>query len=268
MPSGETIALIAGQGSLPIQLAQARSDLLICEMDGFPCGIDGAAPLRFRLERLVPFLDTLVDRGVKQVVFAGAMQRPQIEPELFDMQTMQILPRLMGAMGQGDDATLRAVIELFAEWDLETVGIDQLLPQILPEDGVLTGAVTAADEGDAIRAAAILAAMAPADIGQGCVVAGGLCMAVETLPGTDAMLEFAAHYRDLKPKGGVYFKAPKHGQDRRIDLPAIGPKTVEQVAKAGLAGIVIETGGVMILDRDATLAAANAAGLFIWVRPR
>ena len=65
----------------------------------------------------------------------------------------------------------------------------------------------------------------------------------------------------------MLFKGPKPGQDRRIDLPAIGPATVAGAAAAGLAGIAVEAGGVMILDRAETIAAADAAGLFLWVRP-
>ena len=65
---------------------------------------------------------------------------------------------------------------------------------------------------------------------------------------------------------GVLFKGPKPGQDRRIDLPAIGPGTIERAAAAGLAGVAIEAHGVMILGAAATVAAADAAGLFLWAR--
>jgi hypothetical protein len=70
------------------------------------------------------------------------------------------------------------------------------------------------------------------------------------------------------PKGarGVLYKAPKPGQDRRIDLPAIGPDTIRNAAAAGLAGIAIAAEGVLILDYAATVAAADAAGLFLWAR--
>ncbi|WP_339112643.1 UDP-2,3-diacylglucosamine diphosphatase LpxI [Thioclava sp. GXIMD2076] len=261
-----TIALIAGQGAAPKMLTQAVPGLTVCEMDGFPCEVEGEV-LRFRFERLVPFLDELVSRGVTHVVFAGSLSRPKIEPEMFDLKTAQLVPRLVGAMQQGDDATLRAVIELFSEWEIETLGIHEILPQLLPPAGFRLGTISERDEKDAERAAAIHAAMGEADVGQGCVVSNGLCLAVETQPGTDAMLEFVAQHKALNPGGGVFFKAPKPTQDRRIDLPVIGPQTVAQVARAGLKGIVIEAGGVMVLDQAATAAAATEAGLFLWVRP-
>ncbi|MDD8023725.1 MAG: UDP-2,3-diacylglucosamine diphosphatase LpxI [Paracoccaceae bacterium] len=263
-------ALVAGTGALPALLDAARPGMLICEMEGFAAAIPGADPLRFRVERLVPFLDTLVDRGVTQVCFAGAMRRPRLEPELFDARTASLVPRLVGAMQAGDDATLRAVIELFEEWGLSVVGADEIAPDLVPGAGVLTGTPSPADAEDAARAAAIVGALGSVDVGQGAVVAQGLCLAVEALPVTDAMLEFAALHQALKPDStgarGVFYKAPKPGQDRRIDLPAIGPQTVARAAAAGLGGIVWQAGGVLLLDRAATLAAAQAAGLFLWAR--
>jgi len=64
----------------------------------------------------------------------------------------------------------------------------------------------------------------------------------------------------------VLVKGPKPGQDRRIDMPAIGPATVRGAAAAGLAGIVIEAGGVMVLDRATVIDLADRLGLFVWVR--
>lgn len=262
-------ALIAGTGALPALLAKAQPDMLICEIDGFDAAVPGATPLRFRVERLVPFLDGLIERGIGRVVFAGAMRRPKLESEMFDPRTATLVPRLLGAMQAGDDATLRAVIELFEEWGLAVVGADAIAPGLVPAAGVLSGAPTPVDEADAARAAAIVAALGAADVGQGAVVAQGLCLAVEALPGTDAMLEFAALHKGLKPDPdacGVLYKAPKPGQDRRIDLPAVGPDTVAFAAAAGLAGIAWEAGGVLLLKRDETLAAARGAGLFLWSR--
>ena len=151
------------------------------------------------------------------------------------------------------------------------VGVDQVAPDLVPGPGLLCGSVTEQDDRDAARAAAIVAAIGAVDVGQGAVVAQGLCLATEALPGTDAMLDFVASAASglrPDPKGarGLLYKAPKPGQDNRIDLPAIGPHTVTRVAAAGLGGIAWAAGGVLLLDRAATVAAAEAAGLFLWAR--
>lgn len=265
------LAVIAGAGALPRLVAQAAdSPPLIAAMEGF--APDSLHPdLSFRVERLVPFLNDLAARGVDRVVFAGAVRRPRLDPALFDAATAQLVPRLLAAMQGGDDATLRAVIELVEEAGLQVVGLDQAAPGLVPGPGVLAGAPSDRDRADAARAAAIVAALGAVDVGQGCVVAQGLCLAVEALPGTDAMLaQVAGLDPALRPdpaRGrGLLFKAPKPGQDLRVDLPAIGPRTVAGAAAAGLAGIAWQAGGAVLIDRAATLAAAQAAGLFLWAR--
>lgn len=266
-------AIIAGQGALPGLLAAALAgeDPLLAEMEGFPADLPGAEPLRFRIERLVPFLDHLVREGVSRVVFAGAVRRPRLDPEAFDPRSATLVPRLLAAIQAGDDAALRAVVAIFEEWDLRVVGAGEILPDLVPGPGILAGAPTPADARDAARAAAIVAGLGGLDLGQGAVVAQGLCLAVETLPGTDAMLDFvAATAAGLRPDPagprGLLYKAPKPGQDRRVDLPALGPGSVARAAAAGLGGIAWEAGGVMLLHRAEMVAAAEAAGLFLWAR--
>lgn len=270
-------AIIAGQGGLPVALAaslrERGKDFLVAELDGFPSAIPDGDPIRFRVERLVPFLDALADRGVRRVAFAGAIRRPALEPDLIDARSATLVPRLVGAFGSGDDALLREVIAIFEDFDFDVVGADALAPELVPGAGILTGLPSEADRADAARAAEIVAELGRLDIGQGAVVAQGLCLAVETLPGTDAMLAFvAAHAGRLRPdpRGGrgVFYKAPKPGQDRRIDLPTLGPDTVREAAEAGLAGIVWEAGGAILLDRRQMQAEAEKHGLFLWARAR
>lgn len=262
------IALIAGQGRLPEVLIAAAPEAVVMEMEGFPTGLPGAE--KFRFERLVPFMDRLHEIGVTQLCFAGRMHRPKLEPEFFDSRTAQLVPRVAMAMGRGDDGLLREILAIFEEDGFAVLGADALHPDLVPGDGVLTAAQpSAADRKDADRAAAIVAALGALDVGQGAVVAQGQCLAVEALPGTDSMLDFVAQTArraDAKGAKGVFFKAPKPGQDRRVDLPALGPATVARAAAAGLAGIVFEAGGVLMIDRAEMVAEADRRGLFLWGR--
>lgn len=263
-------AIIAGGGGLPAILKAACPDALVCALEGFvPAGV--TPDMQFRVERLVPFWRALQDQGVERVCFAGAVSRPRLDPSLFDPATAQLVPRLLGAMQAGDDATLREVLALFEEAGFAIVAAHEIAADLLPGPGVLAGAVTPRDEADAVRAAQIVAALGTVDVGQGCVVAQGLCLAVEALPGTDAMLAAVAqlpvHLRPDPARGrGLIYKAPKPGQDRRVDLPAVGPATVTAAAAAGLGGVVWQAGGVMCLDLTAMQAEAQARGLFLWAR--
>jgi hypothetical protein len=262
------LALIAGRGALPAALVGALAERpYVCALDGFLP--DGLTPdLTFRLERLVPFLRHLADRGIARVAFAGAVTRPRLDPALFDPATAQLVPRLLSAFQAGDDATLRAVIAVFEEDGLTVEGIETLAPSLLPGPGVLAGTLPQGAHDDADRAAAIVAALGAVDVGQGCVVADGLCLAVEALPGTDAMLaQVAALPQGLKPHHrGLFYKAAKPGQDRRVDLPTLGPATLVAADAAGLAGIAFQASSVICLDLAAMRAEAAARGLFLWAR--
>jgi DUF1009 family protein len=260
------IAIIAGRGGLPAALAAHLVNPLVCALDGFaPEGI--AIDQTFRVERLALFLRLLEDQGVTQVTFAGAVQRPRLDPSLFDPQTAQMVPRLLAAMQAGDDATLREVIAIFEESGFEVVGVDTIAPNLLPKAGIYAGEINAATEQDANRAETIVNALGAVDVGQGCVVAKGLCLAVEALPGTDAMLAQVAQIAPtLRPAGGLLYKSAKPGQDRRIDLPTLGVATVTRAADAGLAGIAWQAGSVICLDLPAMQAEAQARGLFLWAR--
>lgn len=266
---GSGLALIAGRGRLPALVAEAAPGALICEMEGTVSDAPGER-LSWRAERLGTLLGTLRDRGVSRVCLCGALHRPRLDLAAVDGATMPLLGRIAAALPRGDDALLRAAVAVFEEAGLDVVAPQDLRPDLLPPEGVLEGEVSSDARRDAERAEAILRALAPADVGQGCVVAQGLCLAVEALPGTDHMLGvvagLGAHRPDRGRGRGLLMKAPKSSQDRRVDLPAIGPETMRGAASAGLAGVVVEARGVMVLELEATREAAREAGLFLWVR--
>lgn len=267
------IALIAGRGQMPVHLARVLGEEgLVTAFEG--AEVDpglGQRVERFRIEALAEFLDSLKARGVDRIVMAGHVRRPALDAAAFDARSAALFAPVMAAMGQGDNALLSAIITLFEGQGFAVVAPHEVDPGLLLPEGVPTRAKPDdRDRADAARGMALLDQLSPADLGQSCVIAGGHPLAVEALPGTDFMLS-ALEGRGAPglglPTGGVFCKAPKIGQDRRVDLPVIGPRTVEGVSRAGLRGLVIEAGGVMVMDPDATLKAADAAGLFLWIRP-
>ncbi|WP_099823689.1 LpxI family protein [Oceaniglobus indicus] len=308
-----TLALIAGEGDLPglllAELETRAMPVILAALDDVRVeNSRGRDILRFRLETLGSFLKTLRERDVTQVCFAGAIRRPPVDPGAIDAATMPVVPRMMTALAQGDDAAFNVVVDIFEDAEFEVVGAVDLLPGVLPPAGMLGR--HAADDGarvDAARGAAVVAALGQADIGQACVVSAGQVLAVETTPGTEWMLGTIRAARDglpdiawgaqagdtmsvgssvgravgflaargaagplyveSLPPGGLLFKAPKPGQERRIDLPAIGPDTIAQCVSAGLRGVVVEAGGVMVLNADQVREQADAEGVFVWIRP-
>ena len=272
------LAIIAGAGRLPQLLADSAQDrnqlvTVVCFAGNEDLNWAPDVPVTSaQFERPQSLFDALHAQDVTQVVFAGAMNRPAMDPTKFDGTLTRYAPQLLPAIQKGDNAVLTVVLDMFSHAGFEILRPEDTRPDLLARASVLTTSQPTKDDiSDAATAAAIVQHLGKLDIGQGAVVAQGLCLATETLPGTDAMLHFVAGLdRDRLPlrngARGVLFKGPKPDQDRRVDLPAIGSDTVDLAVKAGLAGIVVEAEGILIIDRDATIAAADAAGLFIWAR--
>ncbi|MEL6838311.1 MAG: UDP-2,3-diacylglucosamine diphosphatase LpxI [Pseudomonadota bacterium] len=290
------LALIAGTGDLPAALiARLPERPLVCALAGFTPSV--TPDVTFRIEHLGSFLQELRARGVTEVCMAGAVQRPEIDQGQIDAATLPLVPRIAAAIAQGDDGALRTVIAIFEEAGFAVVAAHEIAPDLLPEVGTLTRNPIDPERTpqDATLGELTVADMGQRDVGQSCLVRGGRVLAREGQDGTDAMLArfaptddplwgIADGVGDLLGsagewlsgpagaldgvRGAILFKAPKPGQDRRADLPVIGPQTVAAAADIGLVGIVIEAGGVMVLHREVVISTLNTGGLFLWVRPK
>ena len=293
------LALIAGTGDLPAALVARRARRpLICALQGFEPTIP--VDITFRLEHLGSLLAQLQTEGVTQVCMAGAIRRPNIEPDLIDEKTKPLVPQVMAALGQGDGGALKVVISIFEDAGFHVLAAHEIAPDLLPPVGVLTAASpTQTQQTDATLGATCLVDMGAADVGQACLINEGKVIATESQEGTEALLRGAgtpfksgpddsvvdgladialgvfdsaadflvggpAPTHDLS--GAMLFKAPKPNQDWRADLPVIGAQTADQAVRAGLSGIVIEAGGVMVLDLPVVIATLDAHGWILWVR--
>ena len=299
-----SLALITGRGALPLVVAAAQdTPPLICALDGHVP--DGLNPdMTFRIERLGGFLHDLTQRGVTQVCFCGAIDRPNISLMRLAARTLPLLRALSKAVGGGEDSALRTVLGIFEAKGFAVRGAHDLVPDLLPPQGVLTRAAPLdTTDRDLAVAAEVQREQGRLDEGQSCVIRDGVVIAQEDRRGTDAMLaglaeplappaqateddpfgmtldmvggmlDSAADWLSgpvaearAKGKGGVFFKAPKPGQDMRIDLPTIGPGTAARAIEAKLDGIVLAHQGVMVLDRAEVIRSLDDKGLFLWVR--
>ena len=208
-------------------------------------------------------LAALRRHGVTDLVLVGPVRRPSLLDVRPDSEGARILARIGRAAFAGDDGLLAAVVRVLGDEGFRVLGAHEVVTDALGPRGVL-GRVgpDAAGMADIARAAEVIRALGAVDVGQGCVVQQGIVLAVEAIEGTDAMLARAAGLARPGP-GGVLLKLVKPGQDRRADLPAIGPRTIHAAAGAGLRGVGFEAGGTLLTDRAGCIAAADAAGLFL-----
>lgn len=260
-----SLALIAGQGRLPQEVAEAqKTPPLICAYESQPPEVLVAA-LTFRLETLGTLLVELGNRGVTQVCFCGRIARPDLDPSKLDQETMPLVPLFQKALAAGDNGALQILKDIFEQTGFEVVGADTLLPDLVAEQGVLSEAWPDAQmRRDAARGEAVLAGLAPLDIGQACVIGAEQVLGVESFGGTDHLLAtLPAQAREMS---AILCKGPKAGQIREIDMPTIGPATLEAAHQAGLAGVIVDAGDVIVLEPDRCTALANHYGLVLWSR--
>lgn len=269
------LGLVAGAGTLPVEIAQE------CESAGRPifvARIKGLADPRLAeypgadigLAEFGKLFSTLKKAKCPSVCLAGIVQRPDFRTLVPDLKGLAILPGLALAARKGDDALLRAVIAAFEKEGFNLEAPQDVAGALTLGEGPLGLHAPGEDHAEDIERAMMIAReIGRLDIGQGAVVARGLVLAVEAQEGTDAMLRRVAGLPEAlrgKPDdpSGVLAKCPKPIQERRVDLPTIGLATVHRAAAAGLAGIVGEAGGLIVLDRKAVIAEADNLGLFIY----
>lgn len=265
----DPLGLIAGGGPFPLRVAeaaQAQGGVFVACIRDF---CDPAPYARFPhvVERLGAggaVLAAFRAAGVRRIALAGQARRPSFRGIMPDAWMARTLARLGPALLRGDDALLRGLVRLLEEEGFEVVSPQALLDGAMAPAGLVAGpAPDALAMDDIARGRAVLRALEGEDVGQAVVVQQGLVLGIEAVEGTDALLERAGALRRDGP-GGVLVKRPKRGQEMRVDAPAIGPRTLEGAAAAGLRGVAVAAGGTILADRAEASRVAEAAGLFIY----
>jgi UDP-2,3-diacylglucosamine hydrolase len=267
------LAIICGGGSLPFAVADAVGRrgrrIVLFAIRGW------AEPKRVAryphhwasVGQFGKFCRIARREGCRDVVFIGSMVRPAIRQIRPDFKTLQLLPRIFGIFRGGDDHLLKGVAAIFEEHGFQLLGAHAVAPEILMPEGALgRERPTAHDLADIAKGLALLNASSPFDVGQAVVVADARVLAIEAAEGTDRMLARIAELRQsgrIASGRGVLVKAAKRNQDRRLDLPSIGPQTVEGAAQAGLAGIAVVAGSTIVAEPAQIGATADRVGLFV-----
>ena len=262
------LAVLAGGGPLPRQIVDAcliaERPVHVIAFDGVTdeATVEGVGHSWQRLAAVGSTIDALKQAGAEELVLAGHITRPSWSSMRPDWRGMMLLPKLL-ATGQGDDAVVSTVLAELESEGFRVIGAHDVLPDLLAPPGLIAGPQPGkAEAADIACGSAVVRALGAVDVGQAAVVQQGIVLAVEAVEGTDAML---ARCQGLKRGGGggVLVKYCKPGQDRRVDMATIGPHTVEGAAKAELAGIAVEAGATLILERARRVQLADDAGLFV-----
>ncbi len=274
------LGILCGGGSIPPAVAEAvlrnGRDVVMFPLIGW-ADPQAMAPFRhhwIHIGRVGEFERLAKSERCRDIVFVGNLVRPSLRQVRLDWATVKMIPRIVRAFRGGDDHLLSGIARIVEDHGFRLRGAHEVAPEILISEGALGKRTPSArDETDIARGLAVLAATGKFDIGQAAVVANGHVVALEAAEGTDRMLARVAELRRdgriRLPVGvGVLVKAPKHTQDRRFDLPAIGPSTVEGAARAGLAGVAIVAGEAIIAEPQQVAKFADDLNVFVvGVRP-
>jgi DUF1009 family protein len=270
------IAILAGSGQLPVHLVEhlerTGREHRILAFRGFV-----APELRRRAHANVDLLDlktimqTLEGWSPHAVTLVGAVRRPGFSALLGAYSLLRNRQEVKEVISRGDDQVLRGAVRLLEEHGHRVVGAHELAPGLLAPHGLQGRVAPGAEDDRAIRRGLeVLGALSSFDIGQATAVAGQHVLAIEGPEGTDRMLRRVRRLRQTwfgtrRREGGVVVKAAKHGQDLRVDMPAIGPRTIREAARAGLSGLAVGAASTLILDREETIRIADRLGLYLTV---
>lgn len=266
MPLKGKLGILAGGGFLPIRIAERcrANDIehfaVVFENHGDPEVFQDHPHTVSRLGAAGGIIKTLRKEGCEQLVMAGTIRRPSAKDVRPDLWGVKFLAKT-GAMALGDDGLVSALVRALESEGFEVIGADEIVPEYLVPRGLLGFCIPSDDAAvDISHALQAARALGERDEGQAAVVHDGIIIAEEDSSGTDAMLR---RLQDAQNSGGVLAKTLKPDQERRVDLPTIGVRTIENAHTAGLSGIVVEAGNAFFYEREEAIALADKYGLFV-----
>jgi DUF1009 family protein len=262
------LAVLAGTGPLPGQVIEAARGagrevfVLAFEGETDPALTTGLPHRWVPIGAVGRAIKALHDIGAEEVCMIGPVRRPNLKTLKLDWRGMQLLAKL-GLRGQGDDQIFKVIVSELEREGFRVVGADEILGSLVAVLGPMTrrrpDPVAQGDIDLGIRVAKRLGEL---DVGQAVVVQQGLVLGVEAVEGTDGLLRRCGEIR-REGAGGVLVKLKKPRQERRADLPTIGPDTIRLAAAAGLSGVAVHAGHCLIVQQAETIEAADRAGLFV-----
>jgi DUF1009 family protein len=264
------LGIIAGAGVLPRRIADAATRPFVVRLAGIAdadfSGIDGA---ECGIAEAGKMLRLLKEATCDGVVLAGVVRRPDFSKLKPDWRGAALLPQVIAAAAKGDGALLGVLVETLEAEGLTVIGAEEAFADLVAPPGPVGAAAPSPENwADIRKAAAIVAALGPFDVGQAAVVASGHTLGIEAAEGTDALLDRCAALppsaRGGDRRNGVLVKRPKPGQELRVDLPTLGVETVKRAAAAGLSGVAFEAGAALLIDRAGVAREADRLGVFAY----
>ncbi len=266
----QPIAIVAGRGKLPLMLieeCQKRGQkflLLLLEGENYEIDYSAFNPVKFKYGTVEFFLSEIKSRQIKNIVFIGAVTKPNFSAIKVDKKGTILLAKILANKILGDDAVLRTVMNFLEKEGLKFVKIEELLDCVISTKSTLTKIKPSSESlADIDLGVSAIKLFSKFDVGQSMVVAQKQIIAVEAAEGTDEMIKRCKNLDISYKKNSTLIKMKKQNQSKKLDLPTIGVATVKNCFEAGIKGIAIQTNYTLVLDRDEVVKTADELGLFL-----
>ncbi|MBX2834132.1 MAG: UDP-2,3-diacylglucosamine diphosphatase LpxI [Micavibrio sp.] len=268
LPDIQKLGILAGGGELPHILAEAceaqgiEPFLIVFEGHTDDALVHGRQHIKTRLGAVGTILKTLKSHNISDVCLIGKIRRPSLAEIRPDLKAAAFFAK-NGVKALGDDGLLKALRDFLEGEGLCVHGVQRFASYLLAPIGVVGGMKPNPDAMiDIRRGVDVLKGMSGLDVGQAVIVQEGIVLGVEAIEGTDALIERCAGLH-RKGRGGVLVKLCKDNQDRDLDLPTIGPLTIEMAARYGLSGVAVHAGHSLLLRKDELALIADKHKMFL-----
>jgi DUF1009 family protein len=270
------LGLIAGNGTFPFLVLRAARGLghsvvvvairdeAFPDLEALAREVGDTTFVWIHLGQLGKCIETFKTHDVTTAVMAGQVKHVKLFSGVMpDLTLLSVLTRLRS---KNTDALIAAVAGVLKDHGITLMNSTALLADLMARPGVLSKAQpTDAMRADFEYGYSVADAVAGVDVGQSIVVKDRAVVAVEAMEGTD---ETIARAGVLAGPGTRVVKVAKPKQDMRFDVPVVGVATIRAMQAAGADAISIDAERTLVVDGQAFVDAADAAGIVVVSRSR
>jgi DUF1009 family protein len=264
----EKLGILAGNGAMPKEVvdyckATGRDFFVVgLEPHVLPETVQDTPHVLAKIGEIGKILKNFQKNEVKEIVFAGGVRRPTLKELIPDWEGAKLMTKF-AIRRMTDDDIFRVLINEIETKGFKVVGAQEVIPQMMLLEGACGKTKPSKEDLEDIQTGIKVAkALGALDVGQACVVQESMILAVEAKEGTDTMMDRIPAVK-RSGKAPILVKVVKPGQETRVDLPTIGPRTIETLKRNGIKGMAVEIGGTLLLEREKTVKMADDAKIFI-----
>ena len=260
------LLVVAGAGSYPRLVIEGAKRAGIGQVDVLAVKGSCVRATRKASDHVVAFAAGEADKAIEWMAkqdYDGVLMAGQVSPmSLFRGKFDEVVRGWLKSLPVKNAHTIFGkLVEESLRSGVRILPASCFMDDHMPGVGPLTvRGFTDAEARDVAHAAEVVKDVGHHDVGQTVMVKSGMVLAVEAFEGTNAAIKRGGK---LGGKGSVVYKAARVGHDMRFDIPVVGLKTLKVMHRAGATALAFQAGRLVLLDREAVVAYANAQGMAI-----